>query len=131
MRISDEQVYTGTFSPPKSFSSFNSPTYESPKLQAGPPLLFADEKKGDRVVPLGGRKYLFIDDSLMANKENVTLTVNPPRFAERVLNDVQGHLIVWGMRTGLSECITTSAAAPGCTHSHDGIHWENLTTCAW
>ena len=39
-------------------------------------------------MPLGDRKYLFIDDAIVAKSENVTFTVNPPRFAESVLDDV-------------------------------------------
>ena len=113
------------FSPPKSFSTFNSPTYEPPKLQAGPPLLFAHGKREDRVVPLGGRKYLFIDDALVANKENVTFTVNPPRFAERVLNGAAGHLIVWEDEDGLIRMYyNVSGKRLGVLTSHDGIHWE-------
>src|SRR5262245_55113653 len=65
MRISDTQVYRENFVPPASFSKYNRPTYHPPTLIAGPSLLFASERQKNQVVPLGGRKYLFIDDALV------------------------------------------------------------------
>ena len=41
LRISDAQVYRDEFSPPQSFSRYNSAAYQPPELKAGPPLLFA------------------------------------------------------------------------------------------
>jgi hypothetical protein len=100
MRISDEQVYSGDFTPPLSFSKYHRPNYSSPKLQDASPLLFAGENAGKDPVPLGSRKHLFIDDALIADRENVTFNVNPPRLAERVLDNIAGHLVVFEDDTG-------------------------------
>lgn len=93
LRISDKQVYQDQFSPPESLSPL-SQLPPAPPLTAGPPLLFADESSADEVVSLGDRKHLFIDDALVADMENVTFAVNPPRFAEKVIDNIRGHLIV-------------------------------------
>jgi hypothetical protein len=125
LRISDAQVYRGEFSPPPSFSKFNQAAYQPPKLKFGPPLLFAHERKDGEVVPLGGRKYLFIDDALIANSENVSFTVNPPRFAEKVLDRISGHLVVWEDDGGLIRLYyRRDGNRLAVLTSRDGINWE-------
>lgn len=126
-RVSNEQVYTSDFTPPESFSKYNRAEYHPPKLTAGPPLLFADDKKtrGNNIVDLGGRKYLFIDDALLAESEHLEFTVNPPRFAERVLDDVQGHLVVWQDEEGLIRMYYNAGGKQlGVLTSRDGVHWD-------
>jgi hypothetical protein len=86
LRISRGQVYSTAFDAPQSFSKYHH-GYEPPPLKAGPPLLFADKVKAQPVVPLGGRKHLFIDDALVAKSENVTWHANPPRLAELALEN--------------------------------------------
>jgi Concanavalin A-like lectin/glucanases superfamily len=93
LRVSDGQIYHSAFEPPQSFSKYNRPDYNPYDLQAGPPLLF-EKGRRDGVVRLGGRKYVFIDDALLADSEKVTFTVNPPRFAERVFEGGHTHLTV-------------------------------------
>jgi hypothetical protein len=85
MRFSRGEVYQDAFEPPGSFA----PPHDPPVLAQGPPLLFAPGVAHD-VVPLGGRKHLFIDDALIAEMERVTFTPNPPRKAEIVIADIQG-----------------------------------------
>jgi len=92
LRVSDDQIYRENFTPPESFSKYNRATYEPPKLQAGPPLLFAGGRSADKVVPLGSRKYLFIDDAIVAENDNVTFVVNPPRLAEKCSTKLQPTL---------------------------------------
>ena len=124
-RISDAQVYHESFTPPKSFSKYNRANYPAPKLHAGPPLLFAGEKNGNEVVPLGDRKYLFIDDTIVGESEHVKFNVNPPRPAERVLNNIAGHLVVWEDDAGLIRLYyNVGGKRLGVLTSRDGIHWD-------
>ncbi|HJQ80044.1 MAG TPA: LamG domain-containing protein [Lacipirellulaceae bacterium] len=125
LRLSDAQLYKSNFTPPTSYSKFNRETYKPPRLKAGPPLLFAEKQNVDEVVPLGGRKYLFIDDAIVAGSENVSFNVNPPRLAERVLNKISGHLVVWEDDDGLIRLYYNAGDRRlGVLTSRDGIHWE-------
>jgi len=96
LRISAGKAYAADFKPPDSFSIYHH-GYEPPALAAGPPLLFGETAPDAEVVPLGGRKYLFLDDALTAESDNVTLTANPPRPAELVLEGVgfSNHVTVF------------------------------------
>lgn len=125
LRISDEQVYKNAFQPPHSFSKLYGENYTPPKLQAGPPLLFTKESSAESVVPLGGRKYLFIDDALVQESENLTFNVNPPRRAERVLDNVQGHLVIFDDGGDLVRlyCKGPKDSLAVLT-SRDGVHWD-------
>ena len=93
VRVSRGIVYADDFTPPASFAVHPDPV----DLLAGPPLLFPDNA-GERPFPLGTRKHLFIDDAILAEVGNAEFVVNPPRRAERVLNDLWGafrkHLTV-------------------------------------
>ncbi len=125
LRISDAQVYREDFTPPGSFSKYNNPAYQPPRLEAGPPLLFAGAEKPHTVVALGGRKHLFIDNALVADSEHIAFTVNPPRFAERVLDDIAGHLVIWDDDDGLIRLYyNVGGKQLGVLTSHDGVHWE-------
>jgi hypothetical protein len=125
LRISDVQVYRDNFVSPQSFSKYNRPTYQPPKLKGGPPLLFADGLKDKKVVPLGGRKYLFIDDALVAQRQNISFNVNPPRFAEKVLENVRNHLVVWEDDNGLIRMyFRADHGRLAVATSRDGVHWE-------
>jgi hypothetical protein len=125
LRISDAQVYQNDFRPPASFSKFDGDSYAPPQLKVGPPLLFAGEKKADEIGPLGDRKYLFIDDALVATSENVTFTVNPPRPAERVLDNINGHLVVWEDEDGLIRLYYNAGEKRlGVLTSRDGVNWD-------
>ena len=115
----------GEFKPPQSFSRFNRPDYKPYELKKGPPLLFAGERADDDVVPLGGRKHLFIDDSLLADSENVTFAVNPPRLAERVFDGGHSHLIVNEDEKGLVRIYyRVEGNRLAVVTSKDGVHFE-------
>jgi hypothetical protein len=90
-RISRARIYTGAFSPPESFAT---------KLQVvrhvkGPLPLF--ENDGEP-LQLGSRKHVFIDGALLADTGKAEFVVNPPRRAERVIDNIVGdfrkHLTV-------------------------------------
>ena len=82
LRISDHAVYTADFSPPASFSRMQ--REQRPPPLAGLPLLFGAQAKA-AVLELGSRRHLFLDDALIASRENVTFTPHPALMAERVV----------------------------------------------
>jgi hypothetical protein len=108
LRFSRGQVYHGSFSPPESFA----PPRPSPNpKKIGPPLLWGPKEDAarpmddKRPIQLGTRKHVFLDDALLAEVENCKFTVNPPRQAECVIDNVTGafrkHLTVVDDKKGL------------------------------
>jgi hypothetical protein len=91
LRFSAAALYRKDFRPPESFSPFYNGTIRPLTLKKGPPLLFPDGKPAKIPVPLGGRKYLFIDDAIVDSMANITFCVNPPRLAERVVDNIRGQ----------------------------------------
>ena len=141
MRLSDVVRYPAEFTPPESFSLNHRAAYE-PARPDGPPLLFGpDAPEGP--VQLGGRKHVFIDDALVARKENVTLTVNPPTSFQVTdfLNDqfweptprfgsaIPDVSSVWDEGDEIRMLYTNGGMwggkphATGLARSRDGIHW--------
>ncbi len=96
LRFSDDQVYLENFTPPASFSRYNA-SYKPPQLKKGPPLLFENSNEIDEPIQLGSRKYLFIDDAIIADRENVEFRANPPRLEELVIEGrgLSNHLVVF------------------------------------
>ncbi len=91
-RVSRGRVYNGDFAPPSSFAIAPEPV----ELRRGPPLLFDGER--DSVLQLGSRKHVFIDDAILADPGEGRFVVNPPKRAERVIDNIEGafrkHLTV-------------------------------------
>jgi hypothetical protein len=85
LRISDHAVYTTDTTAPVSFSRLHSGGRPALAPVAGPPQLFPRGDKKSPVIALGGRRHLFLDDALIATKENVTFTAHPARVAEPVV----------------------------------------------
>ena len=76
-------------------------------------------------MPLNDRKYLFIDDALIAKSESLSFNVNPPRFAEKVLEGVNNHLIVWEDDSGLIRMYgRVQGGRLAVFTSRDGVHWD-------
>ncbi len=127
LRFSTGQVYRGeSFTPPGSFAprkrAFRPP---APTL----PLLWGRDSDPAEVVDLGGRKHLFIDDSFVESSENVTFVVNPPRLAERVIDQIQGpfrkHLSIVEDDEGLIRLYNgTYDDYLAVRVSRDGVRWE-------
>lgn len=92
LRFSRGRVYTSDFSIPESFHVEPVPV----ELTKGPPLLFDGQSDGP--LQLGSRKHVFIDDALLETQGDATFVVNPPKRAERVLDNIEGafrkHLTV-------------------------------------
>ncbi len=109
-RVSRGLVYTTDFDPPATFATAPTPV----ELTQGPPLLFAADSTASASgtaatgsgptaadptpLHLATRKHLFIDAALLADTGDATFTVNPPRRAERVIDNIKGtfrkHLTV-------------------------------------
>jgi hypothetical protein len=83
VRISDHSEYAADFAPPVSFSHWQGRTLPLPL--SGPAPLFPGGRAGQDVIELGGRRHLFLDDALIASRENITFTPHPARVAERVM----------------------------------------------
>lgn len=91
LRFSLGQMYKSEFQPPESFSPFVRGEVTQPPLKAGPPLLFKNGRPVEIPVPLGTRKYLFIDDALFQRTEHIRFVPNPPRVAEMVWGNIKGQ----------------------------------------
>ncbi len=125
LRFSDHQVYRGRFAPPGSFSMTYCEGLPPVSLRAGPPLLFGPQKDSTRPVALGSRKHVFIDDALVSKMEGIRFTVQPPRFAERVLDHVRGHLsLVEDEQRRLRLYYREVGDLLAVMVSNDGVHWE-------
>ncbi|MBE7538330.1 MAG: hypothetical protein HS122_07950 [Opitutaceae bacterium] len=124
LRISRGAVYTRAFEPPESFA----PVEPMVELERGPPLLFAPDSAAETVVPLGQRKCLFIDGSLIARSENVEFAVKPPRRIDRVdlriSSHFRKHLTVIEDPDGLIRIYNGGIDDYLIVHtSHDGLHF--------
>ena len=128
LRFSLGRVYEDNFKPPSSFSPIVQKSGRKISLVAGPPLLFAKGGSTQKVLQLGGRKHLFIDDALVEKMDGIHFQVNPPRLAERVIDGIEGpfrkHLTVVEDEDGLIR-IYNSVADDflAVQTSRDGINW--------
>ena len=140
-RVSRGLVYTTDFDPPATFAT----TPEPVELTQGPPLLFADfadstaDDSAADVTPttnttptplhLATRKHLFIDDALLADTGDATFTVNPPRRAERVIDNIKGtfrkHLTVASGDDGVIRIYNSREEDHLAVYtSTDGVHFD-------
>lgn len=130
LRISDNQVYEGSFDPPGSFSKYG-PEYVPPPLKAGPPLLFGDDLEKSDPVQLGNRKHVFLDDALIADSANVEFHVNPPRMDEAVFEKwgLNNHLVVFEDVDSGDGLVRLYARGPqqslAVWTSEDGVHFTS------
>ncbi|MEZ5275121.1 MAG: LamG domain-containing protein [Opitutaceae bacterium] len=125
LRISRGRVYEKDFVPPGSLV----PSYPEPELLAGPAPLFGKGAEAHAVIPLGGRKHLFIDAAFVADQENLTWVPNPPRKAERVMEGIvppfRKHLTFVEDEDGRIRMFNGLADDYlGVRISDDGIHFE-------
>ncbi len=117
--------YQDNFQPPGSFS-YVAKAKEPVRKKSGKKLLFVDEE-----VPilLEDRKHLFLDDVLIAENKNITFNVNPPRMAERVIENIEGpfrkHLNVIEDDGGLLRLYNAvDDDYLAVRTSRDGINWK-------
>ena len=154
-RVSRGLVYTTDFDPPATFAT----TPEPVELTQGPPLLFATDfadastndstddstaadSTGNAVthttdtttntpapLHLATRKHLFIDDALLVDTGDATFTVNPPRRAERVIDNIKGtfrkHLTVASGDDGVIRIYNSREEDHLAVYtSTDGVHFD-------
>ncbi len=129
LRISAGRVYQGNFTPPSSLSPTDKKKKPEISLLAGPPLLFPENDSIQKILPIGGRKHLFIDDAIVEEMENIHFQLNPPRLAERVIDNIKGsfrkHLTVIEDDEGLIRIYNgVKDDQLGVRTSKDGIHWQ-------
>ena len=146
-RVSRGLVYTTDFDPPATFATHPEPV----ELTQGPPLLFAtdfaaadtsagastandstadaDPTNTPTTLNLATRKHLFIDDALLADTGDATFTVNPPRRAERVIDNIKGtfrkHLTVASGDDGVIRIYNSREEDHLAVYtSTDGVHFD-------
>ncbi len=130
LRFSMGRVYQDSFTPPSSFSPILQKGDRKISLLAGPPLLFTKGETGHKIIQLGSRKHLFIDDAIAATTENIRFQVNPPRRAERVIDNIEGkfrkHLTIVEDEDGLIRLYNSiHDDFLAVRTSRDGVHWES------
>ena len=122
-RVSRGLVYTADFDPPATFATQPDPV----ELTQGPPLLFGDDTS--EPLHLGTRKHLFIDDALLAVTGDAKFVVNPPRRAERVIDNIKGtfrkHLTVVEGDDGVIRIYNSREEDHLAVYtSTDGVHFD-------
>ncbi len=130
LRFSEGIIYNKEFEPPISFSPFYNGGYQPETLKKGPPVLFAKVLDTKLPVQLSNRKYLFVDNAVIDKMENVEFVVNPPKLAERVIDNIAGsyrkHLTVIEDEDGLIRLYNSvQNDFLQVMTSRDGIHWES------
>ncbi|MDX9924940.1 MAG: LamG-like jellyroll fold domain-containing protein, partial [Ignavibacteriaceae bacterium] len=85
--FSEGEKYKSEFRYPDSFSPLYN-NYKTANLKKGPPLLFDKEIKTP--IELNDRKYLFIDDAIVKESKDIKYCVNPPRYLDRVIPNIEG-----------------------------------------
>jgi hypothetical protein len=125
LRFSEGMRYVNDFDPPASMSYVVNEQSGSKRI-IGKKLLFNDP---NLPIQLEDRKYLFIDDALIAENKNISFNVNPPRLAERVIENITGpfrkHLNVIEDDQGLLRMYNAvDDDYLAVRTSQDGIHWE-------
>jgi len=129
LRISKGQIYKESFTPPTSFATKYQIREGVDKLLEGPKLLFVGKAGREEIIYLENRKHLFIDDTLIKKMENITFRGNPPRLAEKVIDDInipfRKHLSIIEDDDGLIRLYNgTYDDFLAVRISRDGIHWE-------
>ncbi len=122
-RVSRGFVYTTDFDPPTTFATQPEPV----ELTQGPPLLFTDDASDP--VQLGTRKHVFIDGAVLADTGDAKFTVNPPRRAERVIDNIKGtfrkHLTVVEGDDGVIRIYNSREEDHLAVYtSTDGVHFD-------
>jgi len=110
LRFSEGQIYKSEFNLPQSFSYLYKETFKKEEFKKGPELLFNETNKDNLPIKLMDRKYLFIDDAIIEKMKDITFNVNPPRFVDRVIDNITGsfrkHLNVIEDDSGLIRLYT-------------------------
>ena len=149
-RVSGGLVYAADFAPDAGGDA-GAPSFEPPgtfatapaplELTQGPPLLFADASTADdstndittadspEPLNLGTRKHVFIDGAILASSGDTRFVVNPPKRAERVIDNIKGtfrkHLTVIEGDDGVIRIYNSVEEDHLAVYtSTDGVHFE-------
>jgi hypothetical protein len=129
LRFSKGQVYTESFTPPGSFGAIYQFREGVDGLAAGKELLFKGEVLDRDVIDLEDRKHLFIDDAFIQKLENIIFNVNPPRLAEKVIDNInipfRKHLSIIEDENGVIRLYNgTYNDFLAVRTSTDGVNWD-------
>ena len=122
-RVSRGLAYSADFNPPATFAT----QPDTVELTQGPPLLFGHD--ASEPLHLGTRKHLFIDDALLAVTGDAKFVVNPPRRAERVIDNIKGtfrkHLTIVEGDDGVIRIYNSREEDHLAVYtSTDGVHFD-------
>ena len=125
LRVSLGRVYQRPFTPPGSFATPRA----SVEARPGPPLLFAEGTNTPDPVPLGDRKYLFLDGAIAQTLQGIEFKPHAPRLAERVIDGIAGpfrkHLTVVEDEQGLLRIYYAAQNDfLAVLTSKDGVRWD-------
>jgi len=123
-RVSRGVVYADEFSPPSSFATQHEPV----ALIKGPSPLF--DAASDEPLQLGSRKHVFIDSEILVEEGEAEFVVNPPKRAERVIDNIVGafrkHLTVVEDDDGLIRIYNSVEDDHLAVYtSRDGVNFEH------
>ncbi|NWG12219.1 MAG: LamG domain-containing protein [Acidobacteria bacterium] len=129
LRFSEGRLYTADFVPPASFAAPMHSAAPKTAPKKGPLLLFARGAELEIPIQLLDGKHLFFDGAIAERLDGITFNANPPRPAERVVDNIQGpfrkHLNVVEDETGLIRMyFGVQNDYLAVLTSRDGIRWE-------
>lgn len=143
-RLSDIARYTGSFTPPASFSHSHQAEPRPENKPNGPVPLFAADRDPSAPLPLGSRKHVLIDDAIIDTQSNIAFRPQPPQVREitdfqntraweptpRLGSTIPDITTVWDEGNELRMIYTNTGMWGGKKHAHaiatskDGLHWE-------
>lgn len=123
LRVSDVALYQAPFSAPGSFSRHTGRPPKPLVLQPGPPLQFPGGRMTFPVVDLAQHKHLFIDDALLAHRDNVSFSAHPVRIEETVLPHATGWTTVIEGSDGVIRLYGESKDGVAVWTSRDGVNF--------
>ena len=85
LRVSDTADYGADFAPPASFSRMHNGSAAHADASRRARRKFSRAESPGVRIDLGSRRHLFLDDALIAKRENITFTAHPARVTERVM----------------------------------------------
>ena len=127
LRFSEGLIYSADFDVPGSLSYLYDGSLTKNDLKSGLPLLFQNDANGSPYY-VGSRKHLFIDGALIDKTTDIQFSVNPPRKAEIIMENIQGsfrkHLNVIEDENGLLRMYNAvDNDYLAVRTSKDGINW--------
>ena len=131
IRVSNVARYSSNFTP-QTFSRNYGNDAPKPSTANSLPLLFAPDSDTAKVIHLGSRKHLFVDDVILDTKSNVNIVMNQPYGKQLIYGFVVGNSAwrpsVYDVNGEINMAIPDgSGSTSGIVRlatSSDGIHFE-------